>query len=307
MKRFIPTIVLVVVLIGAFWYASSQSFFKKEEEEPLSKPLVTMKQEDIAGFKLKEEGLEFQKKDGKWTMVKPAAMPIETSTVDSWLASFTALKHDGEVDANPANLSAFGLSSPTKEFEVTLTDGSVKTVQIGSPLPIAGHFYTKLKDAPAVYKLAEQQITTLQKDLMSFMNKSPFKLNYLDVVGVELQWKGAKKSLVKSDKTKTFNDSAWTLDGQEVKAGDIEPAVDKLLFAVTDQLVRPASEVKLDTAEFKLEIKFSKEGKESADVYAGKLENGYVWIAKQGEAWAYAVPDSEVQVIFDAYKKPQAK
>lgn len=307
MKRFIPTIVLVVVLIGAFWYASSQSFFKKEEEEPVSKPLVTMKQEDIAGFKLKEEGLEFEKKDGKWTMVKPAAMPVETSTVESWLGSFTALKHDGEVEANPSDLSVFGLNSPTKEFEVKLNDGTVKTVQIGSPLPIAGHFYTKLKDSPAIYKLADQQITTLQKDLMSFMNKSPFKLNYLDVVGVELQWKGAKKSVVKTDKTKSFNESAWTLDGQEVKAGDVEPAIDKLLFAVTDQLVRPASELKLDTAELKLEIKFSKEGKESSDIYAGKLENGLVWIVKQGDSWAYALAETDVQVIFDAYKKPEAK
>ncbi|MBD2863690.1 DUF4340 domain-containing protein [Paenibacillus oceani] len=307
MKRFIPTIVLLVVLIGAFWYASSQSFFKKEEEEPVSKPLVTMKQEDIAGFKLKEEGLEFEKKDGKWTMVKPAAMPVETSTVESWLGSFTALKHDGEVEANPSDLSVFGLSSPTKEFEVTLNDGTVKTVQIGSPLPIAGHFYTKLKDSPAIYKLADQQITTLQKDLMSFMNKSPFKLNYLDVVGVELQWKGAKKSVVKTDKTKSFNESAWTLDGKEVKAGDVEPAIDKLLFAVTDQLVRPASELKLDTAELKLEIKFSKEGKESSDVYAGKLDNGLVWIVKQGDSWAYALAETDVQVIFDAYKKTEAK
>ncbi|PYI51224.1 DUF4340 domain-containing protein [Paenibacillus flagellatus] len=307
MKRFIPTIVLVVVCIGAFWYASTQSFFKKKDEETASKPLVAVKSDDVTGVKIKEGGLEFQKKDGQWAMVKPSVYPLESNAVEGWLAGFTSLTHDGEVEANPADLSVFGLKDPAKEYEVTLADGSVKTVQIGSPLPIAGHFYAKLKDAPAVYKLPEQEATSLAKDAFGFMNKTPVKMTYNEVSGLQVDWKGASKSIVKSEPAKTASESAWKLGDQELKGSDAETMLDKLLLMTTAVPVRPASELKLDAAELKLTVKSTKDGTESTNAYAGKVDGDNVWIVKQGDAWAYAVPTATIQELFDAMKVPEAK
>ena len=53
MKRFIPTILLVVICIGGFWYASSKDFFQEKKDEP--KSLLTLKQEDVQAVSVKTE------------------------------------------------------------------------------------------------------------------------------------------------------------------------------------------------------------------------------------------------------------
>lgn len=307
MKRFIPTIILVVVCIGAFWYASSQSFFKKEDDASKPKPVVAVKQDDITGIRIKQGGVEMQKKDGKWALTKPAAYPTNAYSGDSWTGAFVALTQDSEIDANPSDLSKYGLSSPEQEFAVTLADGSAKTLQIGSPLPIAGHHYAKLKEAPAVFRVADDQIKGLQKDVVEFVDKSPFQMTYNEVSGVQMEWKGAAKTLQKVDVAKSSNESAWKLGDKELKGTDVEPILDKMLLMSSDQMVKAVSEIKMDAPELKLTLKSSKDGKETTSTYLGKVDGEQIWIALQSGPWAFSVPAASIQELFDKIKAPEAQ
>ncbi|RKN78921.1 DUF4340 domain-containing protein [Paenibacillus ginsengarvi] len=306
MKRFIPTIVLLVVCIGAFWYASSQSFFKKEDDASKPKALVAVKQTDVTGIQIKQGNIELQKKDGKWTFTKPAAYPTNAYTGDSWVGAFIALTQDGEIDANPSDLSKYGLSNPEQEYGVTLADGTSKVVQIGSPLPIAGHYYAKVKDAPNVYKVTEEQLKSLQKAPEEFVEKSPFQMTYNEVSGIQMEWKGASKTLQKTDPSKTSTESAWKLGDKEMKGSDVEPILDKMLLMSSDQMVKAVSELKLDAPEMKLQLKSTKDGKETTVVYVGKIADDQIWLAMQGGAWAYTVPIDTIQELFDKIKLPEA-
>lgn len=303
MKRFIPTIILVIICIGAFWYASSQSFFKKEEVQT-TKPLVTVKKEDITAVKLKNgtDLTEIQRKDGQWTMTQPSALPLSAFDTDSWTSAFVSLTQDGEVDANPADLSGFGLQTPTQEYEVALKDGSAKTVQIGAPLPIAGYYYAKLKDAPTVYKISETSVQSLAKKPIDFMQKMPIAVSYSDVQSVSLKWSGASKTLTKSDATKTASESAWKFGDKELTGSDATAVLDKILLLSTDQMAKPSSALKLDNPELKVELKLKKDGKDSMETYTGKVDGETVWIVKQGDTWAYAIPKTSIQEMFDALK-----
>ncbi|TNJ63434.1 DUF4340 domain-containing protein [Paenibacillus hemerocallicola] len=306
MKRFIPTIVLVVVCIGAFWYASSQSFFKKEDDADKPKPIVTVKQEDVAGIQIKQGGIELQKKDGKWAVTKPAAYPTNAYSGDSWAGAFIALTQDSEIDANPSDLSKYGLTSPAQEFGVTMADGSSKTLQIGSALPIAGHSYAKLKDAPNVFRVSDEQIKTLQKDVSEFVDKSPFQMTYNEVSNVQMEWKGSSKSLSKVDPAKTSTESAWKLGDKEMKGTDVEPILDKMLLMSSEQMVKAISEIKMDAPEMKLQLKSTKDGKETTSVYVGKIEGEQIWIGLQSGPWVYSVPVATIQELFDRIKLPEA-
>lgn len=306
MKRFIPTIILVVVCIGAFWYASSHSFFKKEDDASQPKSLVSVKQSDITGIQIKQGGVELQKKDDKWTITKPAAYPTNAYSGDSWAGAFAALTHDGEIEANPSDLAKYGLADPAQEFGVTLANGETKVVQVGSPLPIAGHYYVKLKDASHVYKVSEQQITSLQKDVQEFVDKSPFQMTYNEVSGVKMDWKGASKTLTKTDPSKSSTESAWKLGDQEMKGSDVEPILDKMLLMSSDQMVKAVSELKMEAPEMKLELKSTKDGKDTTVTYVGKIDGDRIWIAKQGDAWAYTVPVDTIQELFDKIAPPAA-
>ncbi|MDF2667824.1 MAG: hypothetical protein K0R67_130 [Paenibacillus sp.] len=301
MKRFIPTIILVIICIGAFWYASSQSFFKEEEEQIADQTMAPIIPEEAASIKLlmESDATELQRKDDQWTMTQPSALPLAPYEAESWLNAFGALSHAGEVDANPADLSDFGLTSPSIQFEVALKNGSVKTIQIGSPLPIAGFYYAKLKESPAVYKVAEEGLQGLFKAPIDFMQKLPIVAAYNDVVSVAVSWNGASKTLIKSDTAKTANESAWKLGDKELAGTDATTFLDKVILMSTQELVKPASEVKQDNPELKLTLALKKDGAESTNSYTGKVDGENVWIIKQNDNWAYAIPTATVQEMFD--------
>ncbi|MGO4274152.1 hypothetical protein AB4Z22_30695, partial [Paenibacillus sp. TAF58] len=85
MKRFIPTILLVVICIGGFWYASSKDFFQEKKDEP--KSLITLKQEEVQSLSVKteEQQIELARSGSGWEMKKPEAAPVNTNQVGSWL------------------------------------------------------------------------------------------------------------------------------------------------------------------------------------------------------------------------------
>lgn len=304
MKRFIPTIILVVLCIGAFWYASSQSFFKSEEEESAEKPLVTVQQSDITKFQIKHDGVALEKKDGKWAITQPAAYPTNAYSGDSWTGSLTSIKQDMEIEANPSSLAPFGLDKPQQEFEITLADGTVRTVQVGSSLPIAGHHYVKLKEEPAVYRVADDQIQPLQKDVSEFVDKSPFQMVYTDVSYVQMEWNGATKTLQKNDVSKSSTESAWTFEGKEMTGREVEPILDKMLLMSSDQMVRSMAEMNMSSPEMKIVLKSHKDGKETTATYIGKVAADRIWIGLQEGPWAFEVPLMSIQELFDRIKLP---
>ncbi len=304
MKRFIPTIILVIICIGAFWYASSQSFFKEEEESTAAQPLAPIIPDEVTSIKLTaaSETTELQRKDDQWTMTKPSALPLTAYAAESWLNAFAALTHEGEVDASPADLSGFGLTTPSQEYEVTLKNGSVKSIQIGAPLPISGYFYAKLKDSPAVYKVSDGGLQGLALAPIDFMQKLPVVAAYNDVLNVSVNWKGEGKTLTKSDPAKTANESAWKFGDKELAGTEATTFLDKVILMSTQELVKPSAEVKQDNPELKLKLTLKKDGTESTHTYIGTVDGESVWIVKQGDAWAYSIPQASVQEMFDALK-----
>ncbi|WP_127580258.1 DUF4340 domain-containing protein [Paenibacillus koleovorans] len=305
MKRFLPTIILVVLCIAGFIYASSQNFFK-EEEEQTAKALLAIKEEDVTSYRIKTaaDEVELQRKDAGWTMTKPSAMPLAPFEADGWLNGFISVTQEGVVDASPADLGKFGLASPTEEYEVTLKNGSKTTLQIGSPLPIYGYYYAKLKETAPVYKLPETSVRILQKTPLDFIQKMPINIGYNDLTGATVTWNGASKSLAKSDPAKTASESAWKLDGKEVTGTDATDYLDQILLFSTEELLKAASSLKLDAPELKLELKVKKDGKDSTETYTGKVDGESVWIVKQGDAWAYSIPKMTVEDMFDALVPP---
>ena len=302
MKRLIPTLVLVVLCVGAFWYASSQNFFKKEEE-PENKTLVSAEPDQISGIRIHSSGgdVELQKKNNEWEMVKPSALPLDANETENWTYVFGTLTYESVVDENPADPAEFGLASPEVELEAKLPSGS-KTIQVGSPLSIPGYYYVKLKDAPAVYQVSEEQISALMKTPFDFMQKAPFQLTYDDVQSVQAEWKGEKRTLQKSDPSKSASESNWKLNGQDMTGDEAQTVLDKVLSLTTEKLVRPAAEVRLDRPDFRLDMKTGKDSSTAISV-AGKIDQDDVWIAKQGDKWAYAIPTAKIDELFDAMKK----
>jgi hypothetical protein len=304
MKRFLPTLILVVLCIGGFWYSSAHSFFKdKSKDAP--KQLIAVPSADVVALSYKNPDgtdVELANKGGAWEMNKPSSIPINRSTIDSWIGIFTALNYEAKIDDNPQDLSAFGLTQPKQEFQVILKDGTVKKLIVGKPFPVAGNSYAKLDDSPVVYGISDKTVQSLSKPQMEFLEKSAVKISYDKVKSFQMEWKGQKWLLEKAEADKTVYDTSWKIGSKELKSNEGQAILDKVINIDTDQMVKPVAELNMTSPELRIEVKEEDNGKELTNVFVGKIDNDTIWIVKQGSPWAYTIPAANLQDLFDKGK-----
>ncbi|MGO4499086.1 DUF4340 domain-containing protein [Paenibacillus sp. 2RAB27] len=307
MKRFIPTILLVVICIGGFWYASSKDFFQEKKDEP--KSLLTLKQEDVKAVSVKTEEaqIELSRTTTGWDMQKPAAAPINSNQVDSWLDMIGLVTSTKLVEDQATNLAEYGLDKPVGTYEVTLKDGSKKGLLVGTALPIEGFSYVQVEGSSAVYQVSDQSLTSLNKTPVDFADTSPIHQENDKVQSVKLTWKGQSWTLSKTDKDKVAADAGWKLGDKEMKGTEASPLLDQLIFLHSSELPQAAAQKPTTGGELKLEIAMTVDGKDVTDVYEGKLSGEQVWLAKQGGQWAYALAAEDIQSLADAYAGKTAK
>ncbi|CAN7150961.1 DUF4340 domain-containing protein [Paenibacillus sp. LjRoot56] len=301
MKRFIPTILLVVICIGGFWYASSKDFFQEKKDEP--KSLLILKQEDVKAVTVKteEEQIELSRTTTGWDMQKPAAAPINSNQVDSWLDMLGLVTSTKLVEDQATNLAEYGLDKPVGTYEVTLKDGSKHGLLVGTALPIEGFSYVQVEGSSAVYQVSDQSLTSLNKTPVDFADTSPIHQENDKVQSVKLTWEGQSWTLSKTDKDKVAADASWKLGDKEMKGTEASPLLDQLIFLHTGELPQAAAQKPTTGGELKLEIAMTVDGKEVTDVYEGKLSGEQVWLAKQGGQWVYSLAAEDIQKLADAY------
>ncbi|SDP21905.1 protein of unknown function [Paenibacillus sp. yr247] len=301
MKRFVPTILLVVICIGGFWYASSKDFFQEKKDEP--KSLLTLKQEDVKSLTVQkeEQQIELARNGDGWDMKKPAAVPINTNQVGSWLDALGLVTSTKLVEDQVSNLSKYGLDKPVGTYEVLLKDGSKKGLKVGTALPIQGFSYVQAEGSPAVYQVSDQSLSGLSKSPVDFADTSPFHFENDKVQSVKVTLKGQTWTLAKTDKDKVAAEANWKLGDKELKGADANPLLDELIFLHSAELPQPSAQKPTAGGELKVELGLSVDGKEVNEIYEGKLSQDQVWLAKQGGQWAFQLTTADVQKIADAY------
>lgn len=307
MKRYVPTLVLVILCIGAFWYASSQNFFKEEEE--VKAPLVTLQAGDAQSFSIKSgdaSPIELARKDSGWAMTQPSPIPVNGFSADGWLEAFAGVTADKTIEENASDLAKYGLDTPIHEFKAKLKNGSEVSLQVGDPMAISGYYYAKTGGSNKVVQVGEQQLTSLAVTQMDFLNANPFQFDADKIVKLNAEWKGQKWVLTKNEPAKSIQDSAWKLGDKELKGVDAAAIPNHLLFnMMTQELTKPAEQVPIpdSAAVLKIELTETKDGKDTVTLYVGKVENDTVWLKKQDGGWAYALPAASVDEWFNKGKQ----
>lgn len=301
MRRFIPTILLVVICIGGFWYASSKDFFQEKKEEP--KTLLTLKQEDVqaVAVKTEEQQIDLNRTDSGWEMKTPAAAPMNTNQVDSWLDAIGLVTSTKVVEEQASNLANYGLDKPVGTYEVTMKDGSKKGLLVGTALPIEGFSYVQVEGSPSVYQVSDQSLSSLNKAPVDFAETSPFKIENDKVQSVKVTWKGQTWTLAKTDKDKVAAEANWKLGDKELKGAEASPLLDELVFLHSMELPQPLAQKPTAGGELKIELSLSVDGKDVTEVYEGKVSQDQVWLAKQGGTWSYQLAAADIQKLADAY------
>ncbi|MCR8644966.1 DUF4340 domain-containing protein [Paenibacillus sp. N1-5-1-14] len=300
MKRYIPTLLLVVICIGLFWYTGGRDFYEETSEES-SQRLFAFEQDDVNKMMVKwnEQEVDMNRQDDKWVMEKPAAYPVNPNMVSSFLESLSGISQDMIVEDNASDLGKYGLEKPSGEYEVTLKDGSKQLLRIGDELPVPGNYYATIDQSKRVYRVGASSVQALQKEPLHFVARTPVSFNSDQVTDVTFHWNKEEWSMSKASLDQTAILSKWKLGDQELDGSKANMLLDKISFLATEQLMKPASEISMKAPELTITIKMTQDGTSNTITLQGKIEGDQVWVVSSGGQWAYAIALSEVQTAFD--------
>jgi hypothetical protein len=302
-RKYIPTVLLLVVCAALFGVAYKNNFFQKKEVVPQA--ISAVNTDEVKGVTIVSDGetVKLDRQAQSWTIAQPAGLPLNQTAVTSWLSAWNLVTDAKVVEENVSELNRYGLDQPKQQFTIVMKDGSVHKLVIGESTPIAGFVYATKDGGNTVYQLGEQSVTDLNKKAFDFIEHSPITYDIDKVKGITVKWKDTSWTLAKKDLDKPALEAAWQLGDKELKAAEAGVPLNAASLLNTDQLVKKAADVKLSGAELQIDVKLSVDGKDKVETYRGKAEGDYVWILKDGGEWAYAIKLTDIQSLADQGKK----
>ena len=110
-----------------------------------------------------------KKANGLWEIVKPEALPTDSSEIGSLLSTLDTLEVQRVIDEHPANPAEFGLAPP--RFSVAFKvagDPAMKRLEIGRKTPTGSDLYARVEGQP--------RVILISAFLEDSLNKTPFGL-----------------------------------------------------------------------------------------------------------------------------------
>lgn len=238
MKKFIPTILLLVVLAGMWAFAHSQNYFQEQAEPEKLMGTDVIDPAAITSFRIVSGGeiTELTKQNNEWVMTSPEAYPVNNYAVDEWLDTVTNVDLASVVEENPADLEKYGLSVDDQGIIMTTEDGGTIEIALGNHLPTGSKVYAQL-GAGQVVSIAETTASNLLLSPLQLMDTTPFEWDNDQLVSLE--WESSDISWVLKRKDDEEGETAaWTLNGENIELTDADSLMNQLKTIATDQVLQ---------------------------------------------------------------------
>jgi len=227
--------VLLVLLGGTVWYFNKHPKTPDTPATPASPKILAVPEDQISEVRIAKAGSDpivLKYANNKWAITEPQQMPADQDTVKTITSSLASFGSDRLIDEKPGDLSGFGLSTPSEEVDVTLKNGTVNKLLLGSDTPSGSDTYAKLDSKPAVYSVFSSAKSTFDKSLTDLRDKRLLPFNQDKITAVTITSKGPAVSFGKNSK------GEWQITKPEPMRADATRV---------DDLVRRLKEAKMDT------------------------------------------------------------
>lgn len=313
MKKWIPTILVVLVLIVGWIYAANQNYFR--EEEAVKVQLLGIQSDDIQSITIHDLSTDqtdedassslsaqLELKDGVWSMVEPKAYPINGYTISSWLDALSGAEQELVVEETPTDLEKYGLGSTAALLDIKTKDSRDIILKIGGQLPADDARYVQVNSGPVV-AVNSESISNIELTRHDLLDTTPFNLDDTNVAS--LDWEGeAATWVLKSASEGGAAERTWTLNGETVESTEAVSLIGKIKNLSTADDVRKASELKDAVPRFTLSVEQKVNGENVTDVYRGLTvasEPDIIYVITPDGQWAYSLHADALQ---DAEKFP---
>ena len=124
--------------------------------------------------------------DRTWVVDVPETYEISQEAVNALVTAISGAKFEKEIEADPGDLEAFGLSSPDTRIVVEGDRGGKKTLLIGSLTPVGSGYYVKSGDDTKVWVIPNTVADDLIKTADDLREKKIIKALSESVDGIRI-------------------------------------------------------------------------------------------------------------------------
>jgi hypothetical protein len=297
MRKWVPTILVVIVLIVGWVYAASQNYFR--EEEAVQAKLLGIQSGDIQSITIHDTTEDttgaaasstLELENGVWQMVEPKAYPLNGYSVSSWLDALSSANQELLVEEAPTDLDKYGLGSDATRLDIKLKDNRELKLVIGGQLPADDARYVRVDSGPVV-AVQTETMTNIDLSRRELLDTTPFNMDETNIGSLE--WEGeAATWMLKSTSENGAAEQVWTLNGKSIEATDAVSLIGKIKNLSAADDVRKASELKDTVPQFTLSVEQTVNGQQVRDVYRGLTvpsEPDQIWVITPDGQWAYAM------------------
>jgi len=171
----IATVVMVALFVG--WYFSNKQKSAEAAKPPsdASPKILALSENDVAKVALKKkdapETVLERNNAGKWQLTAPNKFLADQDTAGQLVNSASSVASDRVVEDKAADVSAYGLKSPSLEVDVTTKAGKTSKLEIGDDTPTNSGAYAKLEGDPRVFTVASYVKSGLDKSVNDLRDK----------------------------------------------------------------------------------------------------------------------------------------
>lgn len=249
MHRGRNTLVLLVIglALGAYVY------FVEMKREPKPDPAAAARTKvfkDLDASKIETVTVKasagdtttLKKASDVWTITSPVESAVDTSEVSGVTTNLASLESDRVVDANPKDLSKFGLAEPRVDITFRAAgDKSERRLQLGTKTPTGGDLYAKLADDPKVFLVPAYIESSLDRTTFQLRDKTTLKFDRDKADSLEIATAGAPAmKFVKHGET-------WSMT-QPIAARTESSAVEGLVGRIATAQMKSMASTNADAA-----------------------------------------------------------
>ncbi|MDP4098499.1 DUF4340 domain-containing protein [Paenibacillus sp. P96] len=297
MRKWMPTLVLVIIFAAGVVYASSHNFFR--ESDPVPQKLLAVQRDTLSEIRIEQTGgeaVELLKQNGEWAMKLPQAYPLNSYAVDHWFNALEAATAEEVIEEQPQDIGKYGIDGENGwSITITENDGTTHKLAVGIQLPSGASSYAQLDSGPVI-SVSQDSLSGMLLSVSALTDTTPFEWDK-DHLSV-MEWEGTAFSWV-LQRGKSGTD--WTLNGKKINEEDALSLSDKLINTATAEQLRSALELKNESNRFTLTVTLNEVT--DPQVYQGWVtpdQSDTVWIIPPESNWAYMVPVAEVEEIEQA-------
>jgi hypothetical protein len=230
-------IVLLALAGGIYWSNYKQKTAAAKPSTDAAPKILTIPEDQIKEVKLKKTGADTivlrKGDDGKWQILEPQPLRADQDAANSLVSTLSNLNADKKVEDTAADLSAYGLNSPTLDVSVLKKDGKTQDLYIGDDTPTNSGSYAKLAGDAHVYTVASFVKTSLEKTTNDLRDKRLLTFDQDKLTRVDLQANGETIEFGKN------NQNDWQI---------LKPRPLRADGSQVEDLIRKLKDAKMDTA-----------------------------------------------------------